>query len=142
MSEPDADLKRLSHEMVGLIVSELDQPAPDSVVIRFTNGAEFVMRSGGENLGMTLTKSKGRGRRSDARSGPTPRQREYLQFIKRYMERFGVAPAETDIQRHFLVSAPSVNQMIRVLEDRGFIERDRHWSGQAAPRSIRMVWKG
>lgn len=142
MSEPNLDLKRISHEMIGLIVSEVDQPAPDSVVIRFTNGVELVLRSGDENIGMTLTKPKGRGSRFNARSGPTPRQREYLQFIKKSMDRFGVAPAETDIQRHFLVSAPSVNQMIRVLESRGFIERDRGWSGQAAPRSIRVLWKG
>jgi hypothetical protein len=141
MSEPKLDLKRLSHEIVGLIVSELDQPAPDSVVIRFTNGAEFVLRSGDENLGMSLTKPRGGGSRSNVRSGPTPRQREYLQFIMKYMNRFGVAPAEADIQRHFLVSAPSVNQMIRVLERRGFIERDRHWAGQAVPRSIRVLWE-
>jgi repressor LexA len=65
-----------------------------------------------------------------------------LEFIKRYMHRFGVSPAETDIQRHFLVSAPSVNQMIRTLERRGFISRDRHWFGQTVPRSIRVVWDG
>jgi Mn-dependent DtxR family transcriptional regulator len=58
------------------------------------------------------------------------------------MDRYGGAPAEMDIQRHFLVSAPSVNQMIRALERRGFIERDRHCSGQAAPRSIRVLWNG
>ncbi len=142
MSEPNPDLTRLSRELIGLIVSELDQPAPDLVIIRFTNGTELVMRSGGERPGMTLTKPKRRRSRTDARAEPTPRQREYLQFIKRYLDRFGVAPAETDIQRHFLVSAPSVNQMIRVLERRGFIERDRNWSGQAAPRSIRVLWKG
>jgi hypothetical protein len=39
-----------------------------------------------------------------------------------------------------LVSAPSVNQMIRTLERRGFIARDRDWFGQTMPRSIRVLW--
>ena len=49
---------------------------------------------------------------------PTKRQLEYLAFISKYIHRFGRAPAESDIQRHFLVSAPSVNQMIQMLERR------------------------
>ncbi|MDX1430754.1 MAG: MarR family transcriptional regulator, partial [Rhodothermales bacterium] len=65
-----------------------------------------------------------------------------LNFIRRYMDRFGRSPAETDIQRHFLVSAPSVNQMVRTLERRGFIERDRDGFGQTVPRSIRVLWDG
>ncbi|MBI4728399.1 MAG: hypothetical protein HY775_02720 [Acidobacteria bacterium] len=50
------------------------------------------------------------------------------------MQRFGRSPAESDIQRHFLVSAPSVNQMVQMLERQGFIERER-----GVPRSIRLV---
>ena len=72
---------------------------------------------------------------------PTSRQREYLEFIKKYMLRFGISPAESDIQRHFLVSAPSVNSMVQALERHGFIMRQR-----GMPRSIRLVdatdWQG
>ncbi len=65
---------------------------------------------------------------------PTSRQREYLEFIKKYLLRFGISPAESDIQRHFLVSAPSVNSMMQALERYGFIIRQR-----GMPRSIRLV---
>jgi len=65
---------------------------------------------------------------------PTSRQREYLEFIRKYLLRFGISPAESDIQRHFLVSAPSVNQMVQTLERHGFITRQR-----GMPRSIRLV---
>jgi repressor LexA len=54
---------------------------------------------------------------------PTKRQLEYLLFISKYIRRFGRSPAESDIERHFLVSAPSVNQMMQMLERRGFISR-------------------
>jgi hypothetical protein len=69
----------------------------------------------------------------DASERPTQRQLEYLAFIAKYMNRFGRAPAESDIQRHFLVSAPSVNQMMQTLERRGFITRL-----PGVPRSIRI----
>ena len=65
---------------------------------------------------------------------PTKRQLEYLAFISKYIHRFGRAPAESDIQRHFLVSAPSVNQMMQMLERRGFITRQ-----PGEPRSIRLT---
>ena len=70
---------------------------------------------------------------ADASERPTQRQLEYLAFIARYMDRFGIAPAESDIQRHFMVSAPSVNQMMQTLERRGFITRL-----PGVPRSIRI----
>ena len=58
-----------------------------------------------------------------APKSPTQRQSEYLAFIAKYIERWGRAPAESDIERHFMVSAPTVNQMVRTLERRGFITR-------------------
>ena len=64
----------------------------------------------------------------------TPRQGKYLAFIHHYLRRFGCSPAESDIQRHFLVSAPTVNQMIKRLERLGLIART---PGRA--RSIRLV---
>ena len=40
-----------------------------------------------------------------ARPQPTRRQREYLEFIQKYMARHGCALSESDIQDHFMVSA-------------------------------------
>ena len=57
-----------------------------------------------------------------------------LEFIARYIRRYGISPAESDIGRHFLVSAPSVNQMVQMLERQGFIARQRR-----VPRSIRII---
>jgi len=64
----------------------------------------------------------------------TATQGRYLGFIHRYQAKFGRAPAEADIQRHMLVAAPSVNQMMRTLERKGLIART---PGQA--RSIRLL---
>ena len=64
---------------------------------------------------------------------PTKRQQEYLAFIGKYISRFGRSPAESDIQRHFLVSAPSVNSMMQNLEKNGFIARQR-----GVPRSAKL----
>ena len=132
----------LSSQLAGLAVRELVQPNPESVEIHFANGAVLAIRAVDGGVSGVLTNPKASGRVKADRSQPTQRQREYLEFIKKFLHRFGVAPAETDIQRHFLVSAPSVNQMIRTLERRGFIVRDRDWFGQTLPRSIRVLWDG
>lgn len=64
---------------------------------------------------------------------PTKRQLEYLLFIDKYVKHFGRAPAEADIERHFLVSPPTVNQMMKMLERQGFITRK-----PGTPRSTRI----
>jgi hypothetical protein len=136
------DIAELSRQLEGLVVADLTQSGPDSIALRFTNAAVLVLGPKGGGLSAVLRNPPSRGDRSGARSGPTRRQQEYLEFIQRYIHRFGYSPAETDIERHFLVSAPSVNTMIRTLERRGFIERSRDWSGRTVPRSIRVVWDG
>jgi Mn-dependent DtxR family transcriptional regulator len=64
----------------------------------------------------------------------THKQGQYLAFIYHYTLVHRCAPAETDMQRYFRVSPPSVHQMVVTLENRGLIERQ---PGQA--RSIRIV---
>jgi len=64
----------------------------------------------------------------------TRTQGRYLAFIHRYMTKFGQAPAEADIQRHFLVSAPSVNAMMQTLTRKGLISRV-----PGIPRSITLL---
>ena len=58
---------------------------------------------------------------------PQPRftqlQGQYLAFIYTYSHMFRRPPAETDMQRHFEVSPPSVHQMVVTLERNGLIRR-------------------
>ena len=64
----------------------------------------------------------------------TKTQGRYLAFIHRYVTKFGQAPAEADIQRHFLVSAPSVNAMMQTLTRKRLISRV-----PGVPRSIKLL---
>ena len=64
----------------------------------------------------------------------TTKQGQYLAFIYHYSKIHGKTPAESDLQRYFQVSPPSVHQMIKTLELNGLIERK---PGQA--RSIRLL---
>lgn len=64
----------------------------------------------------------------------TEKQGQYLAFIYYYTKVNGRPPAETDMQRYFRVTAPSVHQMVVTLESKGFIERT---PGQG--RSIRVL---
>ncbi len=83
--------------------------------IHFIGGAVLLIEACERGLIATLNRP--------SLSQPTKRQSEYLRFIGKYIHQFGGAPAESDIQRHFLVSAPSVNNMMQTLERRGFITR-------------------
>ena len=58
-------------------------------------------------------------------AGPsfTDKQGQYLAFIDAYTRVHGRSPAETDMQRHFQVSPPSVHQMVLTLERMGLIRR-------------------
>ena len=61
--------------------------------------------------------------RSLSAQGFTDKQGQYLAFIYTYSRMFRRPPAETDMQRHFQVSPPSVHQMIVTLERNGLIRR-------------------
>jgi Mn-dependent DtxR family transcriptional regulator len=64
----------------------------------------------------------------------TPKQGQYLAFIHLYTRLHRRAPAETDMQQYFLVSPPSVHQMVVTLEKAGFIRRTPR-----TPRSIELL---
>lgn len=135
-------VKSLSKRVAGRVVAEVAE-LPDGVItIRFSDGTALTVRAQAEGVALVLQEAQRSG--APAASGPRPtrRQLEYLEFIKRYMHRYGVSPAESDIQTHFMVSAPAVNQMVRTLERRGFIERSYDWFGKTVPRSIRVTWEG
>ena len=132
----DADVTEITDEISGKSVSHLTQHGAERLDIHFTDHSVLAITV----LDGRLAAAVRRGSAAPAASGlavgaePTRRQREYLEFIARYILRFGVSPAESDIARHFLVSDPSVNQMIQTLERRGFITRQR-----GVPRSIIIV---
>ena len=133
-------LGALSQQLTGRVIAEITQPPDGSVVLRLTDGAQVVFEQ--RDGGVKAILHGGETAAAEGTGGPRPtrRQLEYLDFITRYIARYRVSPAETDIQRHFMVSTPSVNQMVRTLERRGFIKRDHGWYGETAARSIRVIW--
>lgn len=64
----------------------------------------------------------------------TPTQGRYLSFIHAYTQLHGFPPAESEIAGAICVSPPSVNQMVKMLERKGLIQRH---PGQ--PRSIQVA---
>jgi len=64
----------------------------------------------------------------------TEKQGQYLAFIYYYTRVNGRPPAETDMQRYFRTTPPTVHQMILTLERKGMISRE---PGKA--RSIRVL---
>jgi hypothetical protein len=75
----------------------------------------------------------------------TPTQGRYLAYIHLYTEGCGLPPAESEIAKAIGVSPPSVHQMMKTLERKGFIRRQ-----PGVPRSIEILvspdtlprWKG
>ena len=53
----------------------------------------------------------------------TDKQGQYLAFIHAYTLVIGKPPAEADIQRFFVVTPPTVHQMVLTLERHGLISR-------------------
>jgi len=53
----------------------------------------------------------------------TEKQGQYLSFISQYIKINGRSPAESDIQRYFGVTPPTVHQMVIKLETLGLISR-------------------
>lgn len=64
----------------------------------------------------------------------TEKQGQYLAFIYYYTKINGHPPAESDMQRYFSVSAPSVHRMLVDLEKKSLISRTPRQA-----RSIRVL---
>jgi DNA-binding MarR family transcriptional regulator len=64
----------------------------------------------------------------------TAKQGQYLAFIWAYSQINRRAPAEADFQRYFKVTAPSVHQMLKTLDQIGLIEKQ-----PGVPRSIQLL---
>ena len=56
---------------------------------------------------------------------PTHQQGQFLAFIHRFIDsnHAGLAPSHAELQRFFDLTPPSVNSMLKRLEQRGFIRR-------------------
>ena len=62
----------------------------------------------------------------------TVKQGQYLAFIYHYTKIHRQAPAESDLERYYQVSPPSIHEMIKTLERNGLIERlpgQAPWTG-------------
>jgi DNA-binding MarR family transcriptional regulator len=70
-----------------------------------------------------MNRKSGAAARSLSAQSFTEMQGHYLTFIYTYSHMFRRPPAETDMQRYFQVSPPSVHQMIVTLERNGLICR-------------------
>ena len=127
------DIDKITKRISGKCVSHVEERGDERLAIVFTDGSAVLIKRLGQELVMEF-RSEDRCHECPVALRPTSRQREYLDFIRKYMLRFGISPAESDIQRHFLVSAPSVNSMVRSLERLGFIVRQ-----PGVPRSIQLV---
>jgi DNA-binding MarR family transcriptional regulator len=64
----------------------------------------------------------------------TAKQGQYLAFIWAYSQINRRAPAEADFQRYFKVTAPSVHQMIKTLNQMGLIKKQ-----PGVARSIQLL---
>ena len=126
-------IDKITKRISGKCVSRVKAREDESLALVFVDGSVLLIKRLGQGLAMEFGSEDGCYECPIALR-PTSRQREYLEFIKKYTLRFGISPAESDIQRHFLVSAPSVNSMVQALERHGFIMRQ-----PGMPRSIRLV---
>jgi Mn-dependent DtxR family transcriptional regulator len=64
----------------------------------------------------------------------TEKQGQYLAFIHLYTKLHREPPAQTDMQRYFGVTPPSVHGMVKQLEKNGLISRVPR-----TPRSLRVL---
>ncbi len=136
MRRSRTDVSDITNQVSGKSVSHVTQPDTRRLEIHFTDDSILAIELLHRRLAAALTRGPGDPTWDALHDGPKPtrRQQDYLEFIARYILRFGVSPAESDIERHFLVSGPSVNQMVQRLEREGFITRQR-----GIPRSITIV---
>ena len=134
MKQKPPDSGSLTHDLKDQQVLKIVAHGAHQIVLQFSGGTSLIIDWCPDGL-LTRVMNADRINTSDTSPHPTRRQLEYLTFIQKYITRFGKSPAESDIERHFLVSAPSVNQMMQMLERRGFIARQ-----PGVPRSARILF--
>ena len=126
------DSDSLTQRLKDRQVSQAVVNGTQQLTLQFSDGTTLIVEACSDEL-LTRVERASTSAAQDASQRPTKRQLEYLAFISKYIHHFGRAPAERDIERHFLVSPPTVNQMMQMLERRGFITRQ-----PGVPRSTRI----
>lgn len=63
----------------------------------------------------------------------TEKQGQYLAFIFYYTKVNGIPPAQSDLQRYFAVTPPTIHQMVLQLEKKGLMSRIPN-----TPRSLKV----
>lgn len=132
--ECPAATKQLNESAIRIGISAADARELARRLIEVAARDEAAAGAEGEHAAEDASAPPGKPRRNPVGAPFTSKQGQYLAFIHRYISKYGCAPAESDIQRHFLVSAPTVNQMMQRLERLGLIARI---PGQA--RSTRLL---
>lgn len=94
----------LSRHLKDRQVSQVVVNSERQLKIQFSDGTVLIVEAGSNGL-LARVDSASASAGQDSSQRPTKRQLEYLAFISKYIQRFGRAPAESDIERHFLVSA-------------------------------------
>ena len=131
--------EKLLSDLIGKGIKEVTLDSEKRVSMTFSDGTMLAL---GVQAGkLTADVNHDAAHPDSTAAAPTKRQLEYLLFIAKKMRRFGGASAKSDIERHFLVSAPSVNQMMQTLERRAFISR---WPGVLVQRECASIfdWTG
>ena len=102
----------------------------EPIILETPLEAEFAMRSAAEAIDASLRWLESVGPAKELavappRGGPTRQQGQFLAFIREYKLRnhAGVAPTHAEFQRFFNLTPPSVNSMLKRLEELGFIRR-------------------
>jgi len=126
------DSESLTRALKNRQVAQATVDGARQLTVQFSDGTVLIVEAGLEGI-RALVDSESASAPQETSRRPTKRQLEYLSFISTYIDRYGRSPAESDIERHFLVSAPSVNQMMQLLARRGFITRQ-----PGVPRSTRL----
>lgn len=129
---PILTAESLTRRLRGKAFSHATTAGKQWLRIHFSSGETLVVEARSDELVATVDEPQHAATKGPS-TQPTKRQWEYLAFIAKYIARFGRSPAESDIEKHFLVSAPTVNQMMQMLERRGFIARQK-----GVPRSVRI----
>jgi repressor LexA len=122
--------EHITTQLQGRDLSHVRRDKHNQLTLHFSDGRVLTVEAATEELALSITHIA---TKPATDSHPTKKQFEYLTFIAKYISRYGMSPAESDIGRHFLISAPTVNQMMKTLERKGFITRKPN-----TPRSIKM----
>jgi repressor LexA len=63
----------------------------------------------------------------------TPRQKDVLDFLKKYLNEKGYSPSLEEVAKHLGISIPSVHQHIELIQKKGYLKKDEFQARSIAP---------